>query len=118
MLTVPTAPAALLPLLLDLVADCGELLALGLVDRVLLVGTDVLLVGGDHQHVEAVDLVELLGLGVGGAGHAAQLGVEAEVVLEGDRRQRLFSFSILTFSFASTAWCRPSTSAVQASGGR
>ena len=33
--------------------------------------------------------MELLGLGVGGAGHAGQLLVHAEVVLEGDRGQGL-----------------------------
>src|SRR5690606_41354816 len=36
-----------------------------------------------------VDVAELLRLGGGGAGHARQLGVEAEVVLDGDRGQRL-----------------------------
>ena len=50
-----------------------------------------LLVGIDDD-VELVDLVELVGLGVGGAGHAGQLLVEAEVVLERDRRQRLVLF--------------------------
>ncbi len=46
------------------------------------------LVGRDGDHVELVDLVEFLGLGERGAGHARELLVEAEVVLEGDRRQR------------------------------
>ena len=41
--------------------------------------------GRDGHHVEAVDLVELLLLGHGRAGHAGQLLVDAEVVLEGDR---------------------------------
>ena len=39
--------------------------------------------------VEVVDLGELLGLGLRRAGHAGQLLVLAEVVLEGDRRERL-----------------------------
>ena len=50
-----------------------------------------LLVGIDRD-VELVDLVELRRLGVGGAGHAGQLLVHAEVVLEADRRQRLVLF--------------------------
>ena len=39
--------------------------------------------GGNNDDVEAVDLAELEGLGVRGAGHARELSVEAEVVLEG-----------------------------------
>ena len=39
--------------------------------------------------LEAVDLDELLLLGLRGAGHAGELLVEAEVVLERDRRERL-----------------------------
>ena len=35
---------------------------------------------------EAVDLVELGGLGLGGAGHARELLVHAEVILDRDRR--------------------------------
>ena len=42
------------------------------------------LVGGDDHHLQLVDLVELLGLGYGRAGHAGQLGIHAEVVLDGD----------------------------------
>ena len=56
----------------------------------------VVLVLADHRHVrrdlgdlEPVDLGELGGLGRGGAGHAGELGVEPEVVLEGDRGERL-----------------------------
>ena len=45
-------------------------------------------VGRDGDHVEAVDLEELLLLGHRRAGHAGQLVVEAEVVLEGDRGER------------------------------
>ena len=41
--------------------------------------------GGDGHHVQPVDLVELLLLGHGRAGHARELLVDAEVVLEGDR---------------------------------
>ena len=45
-------------------------------------------VGRDGHHLEAVDLVELLLLGHGRAGHARELVVEPEVVLEGDRGER------------------------------
>ena len=45
-------------------------------------------VGRDGDHLEVVDLVELLLLGLRRAGHAGELVVQAEVVLEGDRGQR------------------------------
>ena len=41
--------------------------------------------GRHHDHLEPVDLLELEGLGIGRAGHAGELAVEPEVVLEGDR---------------------------------
>ena len=46
-------------------------------------------VGRDLDHRQLVDLHELVGLGEGGARHAGQLVVHAEVVLERDRRERL-----------------------------
>ena len=66
-----------------------ELAALGLVDHVVEVLADHGLVGGDLHHVQVVDALELLLLGLGGAGHAADLFIHAEVVLEGDGGQRL-----------------------------
>ena len=57
-------------------------------DEVRVVVADHRPVGGDGHHLEAVDLVELLLLGHGRAGHAGQLVVQPEVVLEGDRGQR------------------------------
>ena len=69
----------------DVVDGGVVLLARRLVDAVELVVTAARAVGGDHHRLEAVDLLELVGLGVGGAGHARQLAVETEVVLEGDR---------------------------------
>ena len=42
-------------------------------------------VGRDHDHFQAVDALEFVGFGVGRAGHAGQLVVHAEQVLEGDR---------------------------------
>ena len=74
-----------LPLLVghfDLLAKRAELLALRLVDQILLVVANDRLVGRDDDHVELVDVVELGCLGVGGAGHAGQLLVEPEQVLE------------------------------------
>ena len=46
-------------------------------------------VGRDFNHVELVDIAEFGGFRGGGAGHAGELVIEAEVVLECDRRQRL-----------------------------
>ena len=59
-----------------------------LVDEVVLVVARDRLVGRDLDDVRAVDLDELLLLGLRGAGHAGELLVEAEVVLERDRRER------------------------------
>ena len=44
----------------------------------------VRLVGGDGEDVEIVDVLELGSFGLSGSGHAGELGVEAEVVLDGD----------------------------------
>ena len=44
--------------------------------------------GRDRDDLEVVDLVELLGLGHRRAGHAGELVVEPEVVLERDRGER------------------------------
>ena len=73
----------------DLVDDRVELLALGAVDEVRVLDAAQRPVRRDDDDVELVDLVELLGLGVGRAGHAGELLVHAEVVLEGDGRERL-----------------------------
>ena len=66
-----------------------ELGLLGPVDEVGLVRADHRLVGRDLHDAELVDLAELGGLGQGRAGHAGELVVEAEEVLQGDGRQRL-----------------------------
>ena len=74
---------------LDLLDHGGPLAVLGLVDLVVVVLTRHRLVGGDLDDLELVDLHELGGLGEGRAGHARELVVAAEVVLVGDRGDRL-----------------------------
>ena len=71
---------------LNIVGDRLELLALRLENQVVLVRSDHVLIGWDCQHIEAVDLCELVGLGGGRASHARQLVVHAEVVLDRDGR--------------------------------
>jgi len=56
-------------------------------------------VGGDDDDLELVDGVELGGLGFGGAGHAGELFVEAEVILEGDGGEGLILFADLNSLF-------------------
>ena len=59
------------------------------IDLVVLVVADHRHVGRDFEHFEIVDVEELVGLGQRRAGHAGELLVHAEVVLEGDRGERL-----------------------------
>ena len=68
----------------DVVDDRDVLGFLGLVDQVGLVGANHRPVRRDRHHTELVDLLQFGGLGLGGARHAGQLVVEAEVVLQGD----------------------------------
>src|SRR5688572_28992192 len=72
----------------DLVDQGVELRPLVAEHEVRVVGADHVAVGRDGHDLEVVDLVELLGLGHRGAGHARQLVVQAEVVLERDRGER------------------------------
>ncbi|CAN4048641.1 hypothetical protein EJMLMN_EJMLMN_09525, partial [Dysosmobacter welbionis] len=74
---------------LDLLDDRSVLACLGLVHHVVVVVALVGPVGGDLHNVQLVDGAELLLLRHGGAGHAGQLVVQAEVVLEGDGGQGL-----------------------------
>ena len=70
---------------LDQVLDDGvELGFLGLEDEVGLIAPHHVLVGRDGNHREAVGAGKLAGLGLGRPGHARQLLVHAEVVLQGD----------------------------------
>ncbi len=72
----------------DVLDHGGPLRVLRLEDVVVLVEASDGHVGRDLDHVQVVDLDELLLLGLRGTGHAAKLLVEAEVVLQGDRRER------------------------------
>ena len=78
-----------LPAFLDHRDDRVVLLAGGAIDLVVVVGADARHVGRDVDDLQLVDLLELAGLGHRRAGHAGQLGIQAEVVLEGDRGERL-----------------------------
>ena len=75
--------------LLDLGRHGVPLAVLGLVDLIVAVGADHRAVRRDLHDAELVDLHELGRLGEGGAGHARELVVEAEVVLQRDGRERL-----------------------------
>jgi len=73
----------------DVLDDGVELAGDVLVDEVRVVPADHRLVRGDRHDADLVGVQELGGLGLGGTGHARELGVEAEVVLQGDRGERL-----------------------------
>ena len=75
--------------LLDLADDRPVLGRLVLVDDIGIIVADHRLVGGHDHDIEVVDLLEFRGLGIGGTGHAGQLVVHPEIVLEGDRGQGL-----------------------------
>ena len=75
--------------LLDLAHDRRPLAALRLEDLVVAVRADHRAVRRDLDDRQLVDLHELVGLGDGRAGHARELVVHAEVVLQRDRRERL-----------------------------
>ena len=70
-------------------SDRRPLAVLGLVDLVVAVVADHVLVGRDLDHRQLVDLHELGRLGQRRAGHARELVVHPEVVLERDRGERL-----------------------------
>jgi len=73
----------------DVVDDRGELPGDVLVDEVRVVEPDHRHVRGDGHHADLVGVEELGGLGLRRAGHARELGVEAEVVLQRDGREGL-----------------------------
>ena len=72
----------------DVVEDGGELRLRRLEDEVVLVEARDGLVRRDLDDVEVVDLDELLLLRLRRTGHAGELLVQAEVVLQRDRRER------------------------------
>ena len=74
---------------LDLVDDRVEFLAARLVDAVVVILAEHRPVGRDDGDVQLVDVVELVGLGLRRAGHAREFLVKAEIILDGDGRQRL-----------------------------
>ncbi len=80
---------ALLVALLDLLHDGFELFAFGPIDDVRIFNAAKRPIGGNRHDVELVDLQEFFRFGFRGSGHAGQLLVHAEVVLEGDRGQSL-----------------------------
>ena len=69
--------------------DGARLVAQRAVDLVVGVLADDRHVGRDLDDLEPVDLAELGGFGHRRAGHAGELGIHAEQVLEGDRGERL-----------------------------
>ena len=73
----------------EVVDDGLELGDLGLVDEVGLVVADHRLVGRDGHDLQAVGVHQLGRLGRGRTGHAGELVVHAEVVLQGDRGEGL-----------------------------
>ena len=75
--------------ILDVRHDGVEFLFLAQVHKVVEVFALLGHVGGNHQYLQAVNLAKFKGLGIGGAGHAGQLAVKAEIVLEGRGRQGL-----------------------------
>ena len=64
--------------------DGAELARFGLVHHVRVVDADDGTVGGNLHHVQIVDGAEFLFLRQGGAGHAGELAVQPEEILEGD----------------------------------
>src|SRR5918998_5102725 len=80
---------ALLVTLSDVVRDGAVLGLPGLVYQVVLVLPDHLPMGRYRDDGHFVDVHELVGLGSRRTGHARELVVLAEVVLDGDRSDRL-----------------------------
>ncbi len=72
---------------IDLGDDGAQFLFGGAIDLVILVEAAHRSVGRNFDHVEIVDFGEFIGLGRGRAGHAGELFIKPEIVLEGDRRE-------------------------------
>jgi hypothetical protein len=80
---------------------------LGLVDEVGLSAARSACASGS-DHLQVVGVHQLGGLGLRRTGHAGELVVHAEVVLQGDGGERLVLLLDRTPSLASTAWWMPS----------
>ena len=90
MLTVPNSTGCLRSLALDdLLDDRVEFLARRAIDLVVGVVAEHRHVGRDLDDLELVDVAEFLRLGHRRAGHAGELRIHAEIILEGDRGERL-----------------------------
>ena len=74
---------------LDLLGRVAEFLFLGAVNDVLIFLADQRPVGGNHRDFELVNLLEFRRFGFRRTGHAGELLVHAEIVLEGDGGERL-----------------------------
>ena len=69
--------------------DAVELFASRPIDLVILINSGNADIGGDLEHVEAINVHELFGFGERCTGHASELFIEPEIVLEGHGRERL-----------------------------
>ncbi|AIJ64102.1 Uncharacterised protein [Brucella suis] len=73
----------------DIAHDGAVFFLDGAIDLIVLVDALDRQIGRNFQHFEAVNIAEFFRFGCSRAGHARQLVVHAEIVLEGDRGQRL-----------------------------
>ena len=80
---------ALFGALLDLFDNGFEFLALGSIDDVGLLDAPHLAIRGNDGDVEFIDFPKFFRFGFRSTGHAGKLLVHAEIILEGDRRERL-----------------------------
>ena len=74
---------------LNFFGGSNVLLVLRAVHRVRVLDAAKRLISGNYQHIKFVNLVELCRLGLSRSGHAGQLFIHAEVVLERDSRECL-----------------------------
>lgn len=98
---------------LGLVDDGVVLLTPRLEHQILTIITLDRSIGRNHRHFETIDLVKLAFFRLGCAGHAGQLLVHAEVVLNGDRgeglRLALHLHTFLRFDGLVQAFAPPTT---------
>lgn len=69
--------------------DRIELLRLGQVDKIVMILAHHRSMGGNRNHLKAINMLKLISFSVGSPGHAGKLFIQPEVVLEGDRRDGL-----------------------------